>query len=191
MWDSVYAHARKRCLALDLPQGTLKMTVRGIRRDRSYFVTELVIVSLATVETPFDFAPRAPQEIIFHSGMTASSSSTNVAQCRIRQGANGWELTDAEWKAIEPLLGRRNNARYRHDGRALLNGILRKIGTRTGWRKAKYGTSNWALAQYTFNRYRRDGRWQLIEDVLNRTRPILVGEATHQKMTQEFSPAGS
>jgi transposase len=191
MWDSVYAHASTGRLALDLPHGTLRMTVRGIWRDGSYLVTELTILSVFPAEKPFDFAPFVPQQIIFHGIVTAFSSTTDVTQCQIAQGANGWDLTDAEWAAIKPHLGRGDNWRCHHDGRAVLNGVLRKVGTGLAWRKVEYGVSNWALAQYTYNRYRRDGRWQLIEDVLNRTRPVSSGEATHQDVIQKFSPTVS
>jgi hypothetical protein len=105
------------------------MAVRGIWREGSYLVTELTIISIFPAEKPFDFAPSAPQEIIFHGTIAASSSAADVTQCRIRQGANGWDLTDAEWAAIKPHLGRGDNWRCHHDGRMLLNGIFRKVGT--------------------------------------------------------------
>ena len=73
-----------------------------------------------------------------------------------------YELTDAQWRRLEPLLPpeRPRTGRPNHDHRTILNGILWVLRTGAPWRDLpeRYGAVGTVSSR--FYRWRESGVWQ-------------------------------
>jgi transposase len=81
-----------------------------------------------------------------------------------------WELSDAQWELIEPLLRpkRRTDGRGRpwQDTRAVLNGILRVLGTGAQWRELPNKYPPYQTCHRRFQKWVREGKLEGILRVL-------------------------
>ncbi|MGA9898318.1 MAG: transposase, partial [Terriglobales bacterium] len=81
-----------------------------------------------------------------------------------------WELSDAQWKLIEPLLRpkRRTDGRGRpwQDTRAVLNGILWVLGTGAQWRELPNKYPPYQTCHRRFQQWVREGKLEGILRVL-------------------------
>jgi transposase len=79
-----------------------------------------------------------------------------------------YELTDAQWQRLEPLLPpeRPRTGRPNHNHRTLLNGILWILRTGAPWRDLPehYGRVGTVLSR--FYRWRQAGIWQRVLETL-------------------------
>ena len=79
-----------------------------------------------------------------------------------------WELSDAQWELIEPLLRpkRRTDGRGRpwQDTRAVLNGILWVLGTGAQWRELPNKYPPYQTCHRRFQQWVREGK---LEGILN------------------------
>ena len=79
-----------------------------------------------------------------------------------------WELSDAQWELIEPLLRpkRRTDGRGRpwQDTRAVLNGILWVLGTGAQWRELPNKYPPYQTCHRRFQQWVREGK---LEGLLN------------------------
>src|SRR5215510_6085781 len=77
------------------------------------------------------------------------------------------ELTDGQWRSIEPLLKRQNvRGRPHRDSRNVLNGILWVLGTGAPWRDLppKYGP--WQTAYTRYRIWSREGSMYRILELM-------------------------
>jgi putative transposase len=78
------------------------------------------------------------------------------------------DLTDAEWKVVEPLLppalpgGRHRTVNLRE----VLNGIRYLVRSGCSWRLLPHEFPPWGTVHYYYRRWRRDGTWQTLHDTL-------------------------
>ncbi len=81
------------------------------------------------------------------------------------------DLTDAQWKLIEPLLPEaKPGGRPRDvDLREVLNGIFYLIKGGIAWRMMPHDLPPWGTVHFYYRQWRLDGTWARINDVL-RTR---------------------
>lgn len=79
-------------------------------------------------------------------------------------------LTDAQWQIIRHLLPRRSRrGRPRTvDRRDVLNAILYVVRTGCQWRMLPSDFPNWQTVYTLFRRWRQNGVWQRVHDVLRR-----------------------
>jgi transposase len=81
-----------------------------------------------------------------------------------------WELSDAQWELIEPLLRpkRRTDGRGRpwQDTRAVLNGILWVLGTGAQWRELPNKYPPYQTCHRRFQKWVREGKLEGILRVL-------------------------
>ncbi len=81
-----------------------------------------------------------------------------------------WELSDAQWQLIEPILRpqRRSDGRGRpwQDTRAVLNGILWVLGTGAQWRELPNKYPPYQTCHRRFQQWVRAGKRELILRVL-------------------------
>jgi len=81
-----------------------------------------------------------------------------------------WELSDAQWKLIEPILRpqRRSDGRGRpwQDTRAVLNGILWVLGTGAQWRELPNKYPPYQTCHRRFQQWVRAGKLERILQVL-------------------------
>lgn len=81
------------------------------------------------------------------------------------------DLTDAQWKLIEPLLpaARPGGRRRSVDLREVLDGIFYVVKGGVPWRMLPHDLPPWGTVHYYYRRWRLDGTWARITEVL-RTR---------------------
>ena len=81
------------------------------------------------------------------------------------------DMSDGQWQAISRLIPpAKDGGRPREvDMRCLLNGIFYLVRTGCAWRMLPKEYPPWQTVYYYFARFKRDGTWQRIHDVL-RTR---------------------
>src|SRR6266852_6411429 len=81
-----------------------------------------------------------------------------------------WELSDAQWKLIEPILRpkRRSDGRGRpwQDPRAVLNGMLWVLGTGAQWRELPERYPPYQTCHRRFQQWVREGKLERILRVL-------------------------
>lgn len=82
-----------------------------------------------------------------------------------------FDLTDAEWRVIEPLLPPQGLGRVRVDDRRVLDAIFYILRTGAPWRDlpARYGPHTTAYNR--FNRWSRRGVWGRVFEALTREMP--------------------
>ena len=78
-----------------------------------------------------------------------------------------FDLTDFEWRVIEPLLPTDVRGVARADDRRVLNGIMWRLRTGAPWRDvpARYGPYTTCVNR--FNRWRKRGIWSRILDAVS------------------------
>ena len=81
------------------------------------------------------------------------------------------DMSDGQWQAISRLIPpAKDGGRPREvDMRCLLNGIFYLVRTGCAWRMLPKEYPPWQTVYYYFARFKRDGTWQRIHDLL-RTR---------------------
>jgi|TARA_B100000959_G_C14772153_1_gene537958 transposase len=78
------------------------------------------------------------------------------------------DLTDAQWKQLEPLLppakpgGRRRSVNIRE----IINGILYVSRGGISWRMVPHDLPPWGTVWWYFREWRNDGTWERIEESL-------------------------
>ena len=80
-----------------------------------------------------------------------------------------FDLTDAEWRVIEPLLPPHGLGRTRVDDRRVLDAIFYILRTGAPWRDLPERFGNWNTIYKNFNRWAAQGVW---ERVLERTQSM-------------------
>lgn len=79
------------------------------------------------------------------------------------------DLSDAEWKILEPLLPREKEG-GRHRGyclREIINAIQYLIRGGVAWRSLPHDLPHWQSAYHYFRQWKRDGTWLRIHDHLH------------------------
>ena len=81
------------------------------------------------------------------------------------------DMTDVQWEAMSRLIPpAKDGGRPREvDMRSLLNGLFYLVRTGCAWRMLPKEYPPWQTVYYYFARFKRDGTWQRIHDLL-RTR---------------------
>lgn len=95
------------------------------------------------------------------------------------------DLTDREWKILEPLLppvhepGPRRGRRRIHSYREIMNGIFYILRSGGSWRMMPIDLPPWQTVYFYFRKWRLDGAWERIHNELRSRERIRVGrEAT-------------
>ena len=79
-----------------------------------------------------------------------------------------YELTDEEWRRLEPLLPGREGCPGAHaaDNRRFVNAVIWIARSRAPWRDLPERFGPWNSAFQRFNRWAKRGIWQLVFEVL-------------------------
>jgi putative transposase len=87
------------------------------------------------------------------------------------------DLTDGQWKLIEPLVPpAKTGGRPRStDLRQVIDGILYLVRTGCSWRMLPHDFPPWPTVHDYYWKYRRDGTWDQIHDVLHRYVRVQAG----------------
>ena len=86
----------------------------------------------------------------------------------MRRTAYPSDLTDAQWALIEPLLppARPGGRRRTVDVREVVNGIGYLLREGCTWRALPHDLPPWGTVHYYYRRWRLDGTWERVHDVL-------------------------
>jgi putative transposase len=78
------------------------------------------------------------------------------------------DLTDAQWQLIEPFIPpERWGGRTRSvEMRQVVNAILYLVRTGCQWRAMPHEFPKWQTVRFYYDRFRRDGTWELIHQRL-------------------------
>jgi len=77
-----------------------------------------------------------------------------------------YDLTDFEWRVIEPVLPKGRPGPRRKDDRRVLNGIFWALRTGAPWRDLPERYGPYTTAYNRFNRWRKAGVWDRLMDVV-------------------------
>jgi putative transposase len=79
------------------------------------------------------------------------------------------ELTDAQWRRIEPLIPGKEGDRGRHgkDNRLFVDAVLWLVRAGIPWRDLPHEFGNWNSVWRRFRRWTKTGVWKSLFDVLN------------------------
>lgn len=163
MWRSVLAHAQERRLGLDLPVGQAKLSCHGIATDRYFGVTSLRFKEVVPEET----AVLPIKANVIRLDETTPTPHAIRADAEIKLlsalGANFESISDHSWNQVAPLI--LNNGycgRRRHDQRAILNDVLRKLASGRPWRTCSHSTGSYLNAAMAYHGWRVRGVWDRI-----------------------------
>ncbi len=78
------------------------------------------------------------------------------------------DLTDAQWTRLARLIpAAKPGGRHRSvDMREVLNGIFYHVRGGASWRMLPHDLPPWGTVHYYYRRFRRDGTWTQINDIL-------------------------
>src|SRR5437773_4527698 len=78
------------------------------------------------------------------------------------------DLTDAEWRLLEPLIPpeKPGGRKRKYDMREIINGIRYVLRSGGAWRMLPHDFPHWEAVYYYFNLWSKDGTWQRINDSL-------------------------
>ena len=87
---------------------------------------------------------------------------------RAARAAYPSDLTDAQWALIAPLIPPAEpGGRYRAvDMHEIFNGILYVLRSGCSWRMLPHDLPPWGTVHYYYRRFRQDGTWLQIHDLL-------------------------
>lgn len=170
MCESLHSHAIAGRLGMSLPTAKVQAVVRGRKLKNSFYVTELRLISLDALESPFDFAAMHCTTIPFYSVKNLCRDGKRLEPLRdstMRHRPNGeFAVSDQEWKLIEPLLTPKLNKHRTHNARLQFDGVVEKVGTGVPWRKMRYLTGTWETASSALQRWKKSGVWPQVRSVL-------------------------
>jgi putative transposase len=87
------------------------------------------------------------------------------------------DLTDKEWAFIEPYVpaAKRGGRPAQYSKREILNGIFYILRGGCAWRLLPHDFPPWEIVYHYFWRWRRDGTWQHIHDMLRGDVRVAMG----------------
>jgi transposase len=87
------------------------------------------------------------------------------------------ELSDAEWRLLEPLLPApaSTGRPQRHRVRTILNAILYELRSGCAWRLLPHDLPCWKTVSHYFRKWRRDGTWERLHTLLRRRLRVRLG----------------
>ena len=170
MCGSVHSHALAGHLGMSLPLAKAHAVLHGLKMGKSFYATEVRIMSLDALEPPFDFAENHCRAIPFYSinnKCVGGRRAKPLQDGKIRPNPTGtFAVSDHEWDAIEPLLTTKRNAFRAHDARLQFDGVVEKVGTGVSWRKMNWSTGTWETASSALQRWKKNGVLAKALDVL-------------------------
>jgi hypothetical protein len=87
-----------------LPNAKADISFRGRLHEKQFFVSSLNGNSCSPLESPFDWAGHQPKQFRLDGQRPWDHLNPALTNASLLEGADGWELSDAEWSRIEHLL---------------------------------------------------------------------------------------
>lgn len=143
-------------------------------------MTDCSVIRVDVEEEPHDFARNHRRHICFHEGAGLGDQRRGkkgrpapLSDDKLLMRGSTWSLSDDEWAAVEQIVGPTGSNGWRnrkHDLRALLDGVIEKVGTGIPWQKMTYTAGDWRSACWEYRKLRNGGQWEQICSVLAETR---------------------
>lgn len=123
---------------MDMPHGNARATMAGVKVDGVLFVTEMRLIAVHADEEPIFAAAGCSRDFVLRDVCRDGPSKGSLTEIsKIPNGQDGdLDVSDSEWKAIEPTLlkGQRRLGETINQ-RHLFDAITNKINFGTSWRK--------------------------------------------------------
>lgn len=167
-WHSVYVHAAKGNLAIDLPIGSMNCIVHGVQSGSVFRVVSLTVLDVETSEQPFEYAASHPQTINFRDRVGKSTRRASHDPLIPRRGGEGeWALSDSEWATVRlQIVPNKPHPNQQYDLRKIVDFVIEKVGSGKTWRGSGSASISWNLAQRHYRKWCVDGRWERIRGTL-------------------------
>jgi len=165
-WHSVYDHAAKGNLAIDLPIGSMNCIVHGVQSGSVFRVVSLTVLNVETSEQPFEYAASHPQTINFrdNAGIATRHASHDPL---IRRRGGAWALSDTEWATVMPHIApNKPHHNQQYELRKIVDLVIEKVGSGKTWRSSSSDSVPWNLAQHHYRKWCIDGRWDHVRSIL-------------------------
>ena len=145
--SSVHEFAMRGQIGMDMPHGSARATMDGLKVDGVVFVTEMRLIAVHADEEPIFSAAGCSRDFVLRDVYRSGSSKGSLTEIsKVPNGQNGdLDVSDSEWKAVEStLLEGQWRLRETINQRHLFDAILKKINYGTSWRTlvSKSGTGN-------------------------------------------------
>lgn len=165
-WHSVYAHAAKGSLALDLPMGSMNCIVHGVQSGSVFRVVSLTVLDVETSEQPFQYAASHPQTINFRDNAGIATRHASHDPLILRRGGE-WALSDTEWATVRlQIVPNKPHPNQQYELRKIVDCVIEKVGSGKTWRSSSSDSISWNLAQRHYRKWCVDGRWERIRSTL-------------------------
>lgn len=165
-WHSVYAHAAKGNLSIDLPTGNMNCIVHGTLSGSVFRVVSLTVLDVETTEEPFQYAASHPRIIEFRDKVGKSTRHASHDPLILRCGG-GWALSDAEWATLRPHIApNKPHHNQQYELRKIVDFVIEKVGSGKTWRSSSSDSVSWNLAQHHYRKWCIDGRWDHVRSIL-------------------------
>jgi len=91
-----------------------------------------------------------------------------MAQQHAKRKAYPTDLTDKQWRHIEPLIpaAKRGGRPRTTDMREMLNGVIYVVKSGCDWRMLPHDFPDWHIVYHYFSEWKKDGTWKSIHDTL-------------------------
>ncbi|TAL77087.1 MAG: transposase [Burkholderiaceae bacterium] len=170
---SAYQHAVTGWLNLSLPSGRVRMVFHGPIKGKHLYATKASLISVDVDEE--DSITGAGERFAFHPTANPhrepKTSTRNLTVPVHPHG--GYELTDGEWEAIEPILKRKFSNPI-HSQRELLNVIFNKLVSGIPWNKTPTGGFKVTTVTSTFHYLVSSGRMDQVLAYLEESREAIA-----------------
>lgn len=133
--QSIYQYALDGWLNMSLPSGRVRMVLHGPIQGKHLYATKATLVSVEMGE--HDSITATGEKFAFHpTGDPDRIPRTSIRDLTVpAHPGGGYEITNDEWEAIEPMLVRKMG-KPKHSQREILNVIFNKLVSGVPWNKA-------------------------------------------------------
>jgi hypothetical protein len=173
---SVHEYAMEGRLAVKLPNARVKLAFHGQLERSTLFATNAELLEILATERPLDWAATHPR-LVFRRATHVPTAQSQVLRVTLPRRPDGAvDVSDDEWRLIEPLLCQPERARRsrQHHPRQLFDGVLRKLVLGTAWRNTPYVVGSATNALFAYRQWNRSGALQAALFVLRRCRMRIV-----------------
>jgi hypothetical protein len=171
-FDSVLLHAMQGAVTVDLPKGTGHFVATGRLVDKTLYAHRLVLLALDTDEAPFPGTVTPERRLVFNEqflALRAHRRGPPPASDHRVQGLGERLMTDEAWARVERtgLLEAPAGSRARkHDYRALMDIVLRKLARGVPWHKLDCPKMTANSASVLYSKLKRSGAWMPILEAI-------------------------
>jgi hypothetical protein len=165
MWHSVYRAACDGTLSLSLPAARADLSLRGVKKNGTLYVTDASIWTVQPNEPAYPWVPADVAELCFDKRKTSGKATKHATRDdgipRTRDGT--FELSELEWNAIKSTVRYREghqSPRLRCDPKLVLSGILEKLGTGRSWAETEIQWPSRGVLNSTYSYLKKTGRWE-------------------------------